>query len=306
MFCPSCGKENANTFGHCQSCGMPLAPIQGTPIGMGQAAAPAPMPVTTQPAWMQPERRPIFIAVIVIAVVVVIGGLLVSRIDHETPQARIGRLIREASGAQPIRNASSSSDRKFDDTFRDQFRNVIRVNREFTDKIHQLKRAEIAKVGSPQSFADPSYAAEGLKELHASHDLDQQMEQKALEISGNLRRAIEDTDWSASTKQAALDGFEHGFAQALEKREHLLKVEQTYVDATDDLYAYAGAHQADMQLNNGHLRIKNNQVLQEFNSKMRQYNSRRNDLLQAKREFDQFRSGWMKGAGITKTDIGLQ
>lgn len=255
---------------------------------------------------MQPERRPVFIAVIVIAVVVVIGGLLVSRIDHETPQERIGRLIREASGAQPIKRASSSSDRKFDDTFRDQFRNVIRVNREFMDKLHQLKTSEIAKVGSPQSFADPSYAAEGIKELHASHDLNQQVEQKVLEISGNLRRAIEDTDWPASTKQAALDGFEQGFAKALEKRQHLLDVAQAYGNATDDLYAYADAHQADMQLNNGHLRIKNNHVLQEFNSKLRQYNSRRNDLLQTKREFEQFQSDLLKASGVTRTDLGLQ
>src|SRR5262249_60442495 len=122
------------------------------------------------------------------------------------------------AGVQPVKKAFFSSDRQFDDAFREQFSNLFRVNRELLAQASQIDERELAKVGTAESFADPSYAAGGLKQLHKSLDIDQEMEQKVGEIANNLRHAIETTDWSASQKTEALATLERGVTQTRERR----------------------------------------------------------------------------------------
>src|SRR5215469_7748921 len=46
MFCPNCGKENANTFGYCNACGKPLTPVAPA-AGTAPTAAPGAAPAAT-------------------------------------------------------------------------------------------------------------------------------------------------------------------------------------------------------------------------------------------------------------------
>ena len=246
--------------------------------------------------------------VIAIIVAAAVGGIvfLAMNVNRESPDQRVSRLMREAAGVQPVKKAFFSSDRQFDDAFREQFSNLFRVNRELLAQASQIDERELAKVGTPESFADPSYAAEGLKQLHKSLDIDQQMEQKVGEIVNNLRHAIETTDWSASQKEQALAGFERGLAPAMEKRNRLVDAERHYVDSADDLYAYAGEHHSDFAMNNGHISIADAAVLEGFNSKIRQYNAYRGDLLRAKDDFTRFQSDLLKKMNVGGKDVGLQ
>ncbi|HKD14421.1 MAG TPA: zinc ribbon domain-containing protein [Candidatus Angelobacter sp.] len=306
MFCTSCGKQNANTFGFCNYCGKPLTPPPGTVSG--PTATAAQQAVVTQTVNVRGKRNPAVMVVIAIIVAAAVGGIVfvTMNVDRESPDQRVSRLMREAAGLQPVKKAFFSSDRQFDDAFREQFSNLFRVNREMLSQASQIDERELAKVGTPESFADPSYAAEGLKQLHKSLDIDQQMEQKVGEIVNNLRHAIETTDWSASQKEQALAGFERGLAPAMEKRNRLVDAERHYVDSADDLYAYAGEHHSDFVMNNGHISIADAAVLQGFNSKIRQYNAYRGDLLRAKDDFTRFQSDLLKKMNVGGKDVGLQ
>src|SRR5215510_13037476 len=306
MFCTSCGKQNANTFGFCNYCGKPLTPPPGSVSGPSATAAQ--QAVVTQTVNIRGKRNPAVIVVIAIIVAAAVGGIvfLAMNVDREAPEQRVSRLMREAAGLQPVKKAFFSRDRQFDDAFREQFRNLFRGNHELLARASEIDERELAKVGTAESFADPSYAAEGLKQLHKSLDIDQEMEQKVGEIANNLRHAIETTDWSASQKTEALAGFERGLTPAMEKRTRLITAERHYVDSADDLYSYAGENYSNFVLDNGHLSIIDPVVLQNFNSKIRQYNAYRTVLLQANDEFTRFQSDLLKKMHLGSKDVGLQ
>src|SRR5215831_6227868 len=195
MFCPSCGKENAQSFGYCNFCGKELVPIPAkapaattpgapipTPLPYG-SAAPAPAPTsypTPSPVQFQtaPAPRKSNTALIVVGIVLLalaggaawvlthkaeVGRLL----NTEDPQQLVGRLMREAAGMQPVHDPFFS-DHQFNDAFRELCRNLFRVNQEFMARIKALDMSQIGKVGTPQSIVDPDYAAEGIKQVHAA------------------------------------------------------------------------------------------------------------------------------------------
>jgi hypothetical protein len=303
MFCPSCGRENANAFGYCNSCGRALTPVPGA----APAAAPAQAPVFTQPMSRQKKRNPALI-VIVIVVAGVIGGLafLAANINREAPDQRIGRLMREAAGLQPVHKQFFSSDRRFDDTFREQYRNLIQANRDYVTAVKNADISATKKLNTPESFADPESSSEGLKQLHAVYDLDMAQEQKVREIVANIRRAIETGGWSASAQQELMKGFDKGLAEPLAKRQRAVAGEQAWIQAIDDVYGYAERNHPVFTLNNGQLVITDDQVLAEFNSRIRTMNARRTEFMQAKQEFDQWQAGLFQKMGVNGKDLGLK
>lgn len=301
MFCPNCGKENANTFGYCNSCGRPLIPIPGPVPGAGPATGYA------QPMSAPKKSNAALIAVIVIIVAGVIGGaaFVVTHMDRESPEQRIGRLMREASGAQPIKKAFFSRDQQFDDTFREQYKNLIQANRDYIDAVKHTDMSATRQLGTPESFADPTSFADGLKELHALYDLDMGQEQKVREIVGNIRQAIETGNWSASDREGMMKGFEQGLAEPLAKRRRVVSAEQTWIQSIDDVYDYATSNHSVFVLNNGQVSITDDQVLNGFNSKVRTMNARRNEFMQAKRDFDQWQAQLFQKMGVTSKDVGI-
>lgn len=358
MLCPYCGKENANAFGYCNSCGNPMVPVTGVSPG----AAPAPgfdpsRSKTMSPlAWIPifltvglacflaadwplppgeksvgPFRAGVLLAMLVPAFIVAFlaGGIKKWRSPNrfavvffivgvgltslgwlgsqiEEPEAQIARLMREAAGQQPIRKALWASDQRFDNLVREQFSKVIQLNREYGELAASIKAPEISKVARPESFVDPTYAAEGVQQLHETYLLDQQIAQKLTQIADNLRHAVDVTDWSERKKEQFFQGFERGFAESMEKRRGLVDAEQAYVEATDNLYDYSNSHYRDFHLVDGHLRIADDSLRTEFNLRMRTYNARRSDLIRVREEFRRTQSATLSKFGMSPKDVGLK
>ncbi|HEY6249470.1 MAG TPA: zinc ribbon domain-containing protein [Candidatus Angelobacter sp.] len=322
MFCPSCGKENANTSGFCNACGKPLPGA-----GVAPAAAPAPAPAapgaaprpaqsiypprlpidTTQPMNAPAKRGPVAGVIVVILLAAAVGGFLYLRtIDDEKPEARIGRLMREAAGQQPIKKAFWSKNREFDDTFRDQYRNLFRINQEYLAAVKNADISAAAKLGSPESFADPASFTQGLSQLHAVYSLDMSQEEKVREVVGSIRHTIETGDWAASDREGVMKGFEAGLAVPLAKRQTAVSAEQAWVQSIDDVYNYAQQNHSVFVLNGGQLLISDNDVLQGFNSRMQTMSSRRTEFLQAKNDYDKFQADMFQKMGVTPKDMGMQ
>lgn len=354
MLCPNCGRDNANAFGYCNSCGKPLTGVAAAPAAGFYPPPPPPKklhllgaiailamigfalfvaanwavppdekaPVAfragiflgaTIPAlivafiaggikkWRSPNR----FAVVFLLVGVTLSGMAWVGSLSEAPEDRVGRLMREASGQQPIKKDFWAADQKFDDIVREQFRRVIQLNHDYSDLGSKINEDAISKVGAPESFVDPTYAAEGVRQLHEVALLDQQLTLKLMEIGNNLRHAIDDTDWSASTKAKVHKGFESGFAESLQRRHGLSDAEEAYLTATDNLYEYANAHYADFRLVDGQLKTVNDSLLADFNSRMQTYNARRNDLIRVREEFTRYQTATLSRLGVTPKDVGL-
>ena len=239
-----------------------------------------------------------------------VGGYLYLRnADNEAPEARIGRLILEASGAQPVKTGFAytlSKMKKFDDDFREQYRNLFHINQEYMAAVKSADISAASKLGSPETFADPTSFAEGLRQLHAVYDLDMNQEQKVAQVVSNIRNMIETSDWAASDREAIRKGFDTGIAEPLNKRHNAVSAEQAWVQSIDDLYDYAGRNHAVFILSGGQLLISDNDVLEGFNSRVRTMNSRRTDFLQAKEAYDKFQAETLQKMGVAPKDMGIQ
>ena len=203
---------------HTQETPMPEAHVQEAPE---QEAKPAvrPSPPVAAPQSVSERRKPAVsvspsvvaaqttsgrkkwkTALIVIFVIVLAGAagaVAFLTVNRESAEQRMARLMREAAGLQPVKQAFLASDRQFDDAFREQFRSIFRLNREFVALEGKVNTNEIEKLGSPESFSDPDYAAEGLRQLHASLIFHREFEQKLQVIADNLRPTIAGTNWFA-------------------------------------------------------------------------------------------------------------
>lgn len=241
-----------------------------------------------------------------IAVIAAIAGLgfYVSHLDLEPPDQRIGRLMREAAGLQPVRKQFFAKDRQFDDMFRDQYRNLIQLNKDYLEAVRNTDVSAVSRLGSAESFADPASFADGLRQLHTLYDLDSGQEQKLQEITSNLRTTIENSGWAASNREELMKGFQQGVAQVQDKRAGIVATERAWINSIDDVYDYAQRNHGVFVLNNGQLLIADNQVLEEFNGKVRAMNASRSQFMQAKQQFDQWQAGQLQKMGVSTSDVG--
>ena len=213
--------------------------------------------------------------------------------------------MREAAGLQPEKKAFFSKDQKFDDTFREQYRNLFRINKEYMDAVKNTDVSATGYLTTPASFADPASAAEGLRQLHAAYDLDAAQEQKVQVVISNIRQAIESSDWSSSERQGMIDGFNAGMSEPLAKRQHATGAEQAWVAAIDDIYAYAEQYHSAFVLTNNQLVISDDGVREGFNSRAHILDKRRNDFLQAKNDFEVYQKNLFQKMGMSPQDVGL-
>ena len=300
MVCPNCGKENASPFAFCVACGKPLVTVQAGPV----PGAAAPPPMATPPRKKSPGP---LIAIIAVVIVVLISAAayFVRHVNTETADQRIGRLMREATGAQPIKEKGFARDREFDNAFRDQFRKLVQLNQDYSAASEKLDTSAIGKLNTPESFADPVTGSLALKQIHAAFDLDAAQEKKVKEILSDLRHTLETHTWSGSDRADALKGFDRGVAQQTPIRERLITTEKAWVDSLDDMYGYAGQNSTLFTVADGRLRISNNSVLMEFNTRLRLEESRRMAFVSAKKDFDQFQANLLNRMGVSQKDVGI-
>ena len=335
MFCPSCGKQNANTAIYCNSCGKPLpsataaapatasapAPDPAPAPVLSAAPAPAPPPPAppAAPMYSAPASTPMpyapapknrsGVAVIIVLVLAAagVGGFLYLRnIDQEAADAHISRLVREATGQQPIKKAFWSKNQKFDDAFRDEFRKLMQLNQDYMTQEKNADMSAVPKLGTPESFADPTLAADGLRQLHTIYDIDMAQEQKVQQIVSELRNFFQTADISESERQEAVRNFDAGIAGPLSKRQVVVSAEQAWIQSVDDAYDYATTNHAVFMMNNGQLLITDNDVLQNFNAKARNMDARRTEFVQKQEAFSKDQVQSIQKLGVSPKDMGMQ
>jgi hypothetical protein len=102
-----------------------------------------------------------------------------------------------------------------------------------------------------------------------------------------------------------LDGFNQGLGRATPIRQRAISSEKAWIDSLDDVYGYAQSHHADFTLANGRVGINDDQVREEFNTRIHTMNARRSEFLQAKHDLDQMQRQSLQKVGLSPQQIGL-
>ena len=220
----------------------------------------------------------------------------------ETAEQKMGRLMREAAGLQPVRKHLFGESR-FDTWTRDFFRDVIAFNKQYQQEFDQLDAKDIHALGTSASFADPDLATAGLQEVHARCKLDSLEEQRLQQLLDNFRQRS--SDFSSSERQELIKGMDEGLARFMPVRHKVIAAEKAWVDSLDDIYSFARVQHSKISLTGAdHLIITDNQVREEFNSRVRAMNSRHQELLKARREFVSMQNNTFQKIGISRKEVG--
>lgn len=225
--------------------------------------------------------------------------------NTETAQEHVQRLVKEAIGAQPVRQSRIAGRRKFDDAFRGQFRAMIEQNRDFAEALAKMDKNKIKQLMSAESFADPAVADADLQELHNHVALEQENGEKTDKLIADLRHTLGTADWAAPQRKQMLASFDVLVEQPQGDRRHYLGAEKQWADAVDEAYKYVGEHRKDIKMQDGSLKVFDGKVLEELNSLIREANARREEMVAAMQAYKTMQQKRLETLGIDRRDVAL-
>lgn len=222
----------------------------------------------------------------------------------ETTEQKMGRLMREAAGLQPVRKHLFGENR-LDTGIRDLFRDLITVNKQYQQEVYKLDTKDIAVLGTPASISDSDSATAGLQEVHARYKLHALQEQRIQELLDNFEKRF--SGLSSKDRQDFIKGMDEGFARVMPVRHKALAAEEAWMDSLDELYSFARIHHSKIVLSTAdHLIITDNKVREQFNARVRAMNSRHNEYLQASRDFASLQNTTLQKLGLTGKETGVR
>ena len=269
-------------------------------------------------AWLVAGRKrrrdPNLFAILFCSIAVGVGALTVvgdlratgSLPFHgpETTDQKMGRLMREAAGLQPV-HKPLFGENKLDTWTRDLFRDLIVLNRQFQQEARKLDTKNIAVLGTPASFADPDSATAGLMEIHARHKLNSLQEQSIQNLLDNFKHHLSDV--SSDDSREHIEGMDEGLARVMPVRHKALAAEKAWLDSLDDIYSFARIQHSKIGLSTAdHLIITDNQVREQFNTRIRAMNSTRREYVQATRDFASMQNNTLQKLGLTGKETGVR
>jgi len=225
--------------------------------------------------------------------------------QSETAEQYINRLIREATGAQPIQEARSPKQRAMDNSFRTQFRSLIQLNRDFVAAINKVDKEKLKKLMTAESLADPAVGADTVKELDAYAALEQENGAKSDQIIAGVRHTLETADWLGAERARMLKSFDIFMTESQDGRHRYLEAQKAWVEVVDDLYRYAAQHKDAFKIENGKVTVSDESVLAEVNQRLSTANAKREDMLKAQQAYQVLQAQRLKTFGVDPKSVGM-
>ncbi len=237
----------------------------------------------------------------VLAGLVAIGSLAPQR-PTETTDARIARLIREASGQQPVTQLPGV-DGELDTVLRDFLRGVQQRNRDYQGEIRALDQSEMARLYSAYSFSSPQEIQRVLGQLQAALDLDLKQEQALRQLVETAESRIRALDLSDKDKEEAVQGMEHSLVPIYAARGDLMSAEKDWIASTEALYRYGYEQFPQIQIRGSEIFIADTAVREEFNQRWRASRQAEQTFSARKRDFDLKMRSMQGASGISPADV---
>jgi len=223
--------------------------------------------------------------------------------SFEPPEQRFARLMREAAGVAPESHRGFGRQRKFDDEVRQQYRRLLQQNRDYIAEVKQMDMSKVKLLNSAESYMHPRIEQEGLAQLHALYDVDAGQESKVRGIMADLRHILENYASSSGEREAMVHSFDDSMAAQFAGRQQALASEKAWVDAVDDLHAYAGAHRDAFTQSGGLLIFSDPAVRRQFQAKAEFQDEKRRGFMQLQQQFANSQAQSLGKMGLKPKDV---
>jgi hypothetical protein len=225
-------------------------------------------------AGRKKARRPNLFAGLFCGLSVVLGGLWLlgtaanALVPTETTDARIGRLMREADGKQPVKDYPGGYG-QLDTVLRDFFRSAQQRDRDYRAEVQNLDESEMRRLYSGMSFSSPQEIQRVMQQLQQVLDVDLKQEQAVREMVNTTEGRIRGLDVAEKDKQDVIAGMERTLAPIYSARAELISAEKDWIESTEALYQFGYEQENEIQIRGNEIFIANPYVRQEFNNRWR-------------------------------------
>ena len=230
-------------------------------------------------------------------------GNAATMLSFETPEQRFTRLMREATGKQPVSHKGFPRQRRLDDAVRSQYGKMLQLNHDYMEQVKKLDNSKVKEINTAKAFASAEIAQPALDQLHALYDVDAAHERDVQNTLNGLRHVFDDVQ-PAAEREAMLKGFDESLAQQNVRRRQLLDLEKMWIDSVDDEHAYAAAHRDGIFLIGASLVIADPGVRAEFNDKVHLQEEKRKAFLKLQAEFSKTTTESLDKMGLSGKDVG--
>jgi hypothetical protein len=225
-------------------------------------------------------------------------------LKQESTDQLVGRLMREAAGLQPVHSSLWPSRRRMEDTWRPMFKQMVDLNKQYMEDVNRLDTSAVSDLNTAKSFLQPEIGDRALQQIHAVYALDSTQEEKLGRILEDLRHSMETVTTSASEREAFMKGFDQGMKAGMSKRSVTVAAEKAWMEALDEEYDYARAHQSNLMERDGKVVIQGHEIVLEFNRRVDHQEELRKEFIEKQKEFSQFQASTLQKMGVKPQDIG--
>ncbi|MCU1323990.1 MAG: hypothetical protein JWM43_3639 [Acidobacteriaceae bacterium] len=216
-------------------------------------------------------------------------------------------LVQELTGTKNLDQGLSRSDLEMATASRDFFREVKDWRKTHEDAVAVLV-PKLAKLYTSESFSSKTAMENARQAVEQQQALDADTSKMFEMWPHSMRARLDKTNLSTATKEKYLKGFTESFSNSeyLAARKSTIPIEDEWAALTLDLYDFSLEHASQIVVLKNAVKIGNDVVRLQFNSKLANAEKLHDDLLVASRKAEDIRAAKMKKDGVSPVDIGLE
>ncbi len=221
---------------------------------------------------------------------------------QETTEQLITRLLREASGQQPVK-LSTGPEAPLEDALRQFFRDIATANRAGEEAQKKLDVSAVEQLYTAESFADPQMMRKIVSQLGAVLDADLKQENEVSRIMDSFRQRVRAlSDVPTDVRDGLLAGFDKGVAPGFLLRRRVLSAERSWIESTQDLYSYSLEHARVIQVVSGQVAIDDDAVLAGFNQRIERSQTAQQFFLDTQEDVESKMELLQNNTGVKRTE----
>ena len=215
----------------------------------------------------------------------------------------IGNLMKEAAGTKPL---DDSGPRTLDELIRDTMRDTLDSRESFEQETARFT-PELGHLYSIESFSSKDAMNRSLQAVRGVVAADQQYSQHIETLPERVEARVQRSGLSESDKRDFMQGIRKSFGnlKVLTIRRQAMEVEKQWSDATVGLYDFSLSNSGSIAVDHGRLMVNNEKIRTEFNQRLKQSQTLRDNLLALNAELETAQNDALKQLGVTPRDIGL-